>query len=111
MGLPGWLSGEESVCNAGDSDSIPSFGRSLGKGNGNPLQNPCLGNPMDTRAWHAIVYGVARVGHDLVTKQQLANGGRPRVHISQMKNSESRDAANLDEQLPKTEKVNCCQWF
>ena len=56
--------------------------------------------------------GCKRVGHDLVTKQQLTNGGRLRMHVSQMKrSSESRDAADLDEQLPKTEKVNCCQWF
>ena len=36
-----WLSGEESACNArdaGDAASIPGLGRSLGGGNGNPLQ-------------------------------------------------------------------------
>ena len=27
-------------------------------------------NPMDRGAWRATVHGVARVGHDLVTKQQ-----------------------------------------
>ena len=27
--------------------SIPTLGRSSGKGNGNPLQHSCLGNPMD----------------------------------------------------------------
>ena len=32
---------------AGDSGSIPGLGRSPGKGNGNPLQYSCLGNPMD----------------------------------------------------------------
>ena len=30
----------------------------------------CLGNPMDRGAWRAIVHGIARVIHDLVTKQQ-----------------------------------------
>ena len=30
-----------------DVGSIPGSGRSLGKGNGNPLQYSCLGNPMD----------------------------------------------------------------
>jgi len=30
------------------------------------------GNPMDRGAWPAIVHGVARVGHDLVTKQQIS---------------------------------------
>ena len=32
---------------AGDADSIPGSGRSLGEGNGNPLQYSCLENPMD----------------------------------------------------------------
>ena len=30
------------------------------KGNGNPFQYSCLENPMDTGAWGAIVYGVAK---------------------------------------------------
>ena len=31
----------------GDIGSIPGLGRSPGEGNGNLLQNCCLGNPMD----------------------------------------------------------------
>ena len=45
---------------AGDMDSIPGLGRSPGEGNGNPLQNSCLENPMDGGAWQAIVHGVAK---------------------------------------------------
>ena len=30
-----------------------------GEGNGNPLQYSCLDNPMDRRAWWAVVHGVA----------------------------------------------------
>ena len=45
---------------AGDTGSISGSGRSLGEGNGNPLQYSCLGNPMDTEAWQATVYGVAK---------------------------------------------------
>ena len=30
----------------GDVGSIPGSGRSLGEGNGNPFQQPCLENPM-----------------------------------------------------------------
>ena len=37
IGLSRWLSGKESACQAGDTGSIPGSGRSLGKGNGNPL--------------------------------------------------------------------------
>ena len=58
--------GKETSCNAGDPGSIPGSGRSLGEGNGNPLQYFCLENPTD-RAWQATVHGVARVGHDLAT--------------------------------------------
>ena len=50
---------------------IPGLGRSSGEGNGNPLQYSCLENPMDRGAWQAIVYGVTRVGHDLVTKHHI----------------------------------------
>ena len=40
-----------SVYNAGDPGSIPGLGRSSGEGNGNPLQDYCLENPMDRGAW------------------------------------------------------------
>ena len=59
---------QETACNAGDTSLIPELGRSPGKGNGNPLQYSCLENSMDRGVWQATVYGVARVGHDLVTK-------------------------------------------
>ena len=61
---------KESACNAGDPGSIPGWERPPGEGNGNPLQYSCLENPMDRGAWQARVYGVTRVGHDLVTKSQ-----------------------------------------
>ena len=40
--------------------SIPVLRRSPGEGNGNPLQNSCLENPMDTGAWQAAVHGVKK---------------------------------------------------
>ena len=40
-----------SAYNAGDPGSIPGLGRSLGEGNGNPLQYSCLENTMDGGAW------------------------------------------------------------
>ena len=46
---------------AGDSRDvglIPGSGRSLGGGNGNPLQYSCLKNSMDREAWWATVHGV-----------------------------------------------------
>ena len=49
-----------SACNAGDLGSIPELGRSLGEGSGDPLQPPCLKNPMDRGAWRATVHRVAQ---------------------------------------------------
>ena len=40
-----------SAYNAGNLGSVPGLGRSLGEGNGNPLQYSCLENPMDGGAW------------------------------------------------------------
>ena len=47
----------------GDKRLIPGSGRSLGGGNGNPLQYCCLENPKDRGNWWTIVHG-CRVGHD-----------------------------------------------
>ena len=60
MDFPGGSDSKESACNAGDQGSIPGLVRSPGEGNGNPLQDPCLDNPMDRGAWQATVYGVTK---------------------------------------------------
>ena len=44
---------------AGDAGSVPGLRRSVGVGNGNPLQYPCLENLMDRGAWWTAVHGVA----------------------------------------------------
>ena len=67
-GLPGWLSGKESACNAGvtgNAGSIPRSGRSFGGGHGNPLQYSYLENPMVRGTWWATVHGVAKRGTQL----------------------------------------------
>ena len=64
MGFPGGSDGKQSAFNAGDLASNPGLGRSLGEGNGNPLQYSCLVNSMDRGAWQATVNGVAKVRHD-----------------------------------------------
>ena len=45
--FPGSSVGKESVCKAGEANSVPVSGRSSGEGNSNPLQYSCLRNPMD----------------------------------------------------------------
>ena len=66
-GFPGGSVLKNSPANAGDMSSIPWSGRSPGKGNGNPLQYFCLGNPIDRGAWQATVYGIAKESDDLGT--------------------------------------------
>ena len=48
--------------NAADTRDAVSFGwgRSPGGGNGNPLQDSCLGNPTDRGAWWATGHWVAK---------------------------------------------------
>ena len=50
--------------NAGDASLIPGWGRSPGGGNGNPVQYPCLENPMDRDAWRATVHRVPKSQYD-----------------------------------------------
>ena len=70
-GFPGGSAVKNPPANAGDAGSAPWSERSPGEGNGNPLENSCLENPMD-RGRHPDGYspwGRRRVGHNLVTKQ------------------------------------------
>ena len=60
MDFPGGSDGKASVYDVGDSGSIPGVGRPPGEGNSNPLQDYCLENPMNRRAWWATVHGVAK---------------------------------------------------
>ena len=51
------------LANAGDfraTGLIPGLGRSPGAGNGNPLQDSHLEDPMDGGAWKATIHGVAK---------------------------------------------------
>ena len=57
-GFPDSSAGKESTCHAGytgDMGLIPGLGIFPGGGNGNPLQYPCLENPMDRGALWATV--------------------------------------------------------
>ena len=53
--------------NAGDSEDaalILESGRPQGGGNGNPLQDSCLENPMDRGAWKTTILGVTESRHN-----------------------------------------------
>ena len=45
---------------AGDADLIPGSGSSPEEGKSNPLQDSCLGNPMDREAWWATIHGLVK---------------------------------------------------
>ena len=67
MGFPDGSAGTESTCNAedtGEADSIRGSGRSLQKGNGNPLQNSCLKSPWTEEPGGLLSKGSERVGHN-----------------------------------------------
>ena len=63
--IPRGSDSKESACNEGNPSLIPGLGRSLGEGNGNPLQYSCLENPMGRGAWQATEStGSQRFGHN-----------------------------------------------
>ena len=65
LGLPRWLSGKESACQAGDMGLILGSGRSPREGSGMTLQYSFLENPMDRGACLATVHRVAKSQTDL----------------------------------------------
>ena len=64
LGLLQWLSSEEFACKAGYMGCISWLGRPPGEGNGNPLQDSCLGNGLQSM-------GSQRVIHNLATKHTV----------------------------------------
>ena len=68
--------------NAGESGAIPGLGRSPRGGNSNPLQDSCLENSMDRRAWWVTVQGAAKSqtqpSNQAHTNSREAHGGDPK---------------------------------
>ena len=63
-GLPRWLSGKESACNAGaagDMGLVPGSGRSPGEGRGNPLEHSCWRIPWTEEPGGLQSIGLQRV--------------------------------------------------
>ena len=60
VGFPGASMIKNLPANTGDLSFFPGSGRSLGEGNGNPLQYSYLEDPIDRGAWRAIVHGVTK---------------------------------------------------
>ena len=88
---------------ANTGDTVQSLSREdpLEKGNSNPLQNSCLGNPVNRGAWWATVCRVAKVRHDLMIKQQQHKRELPR---------EVRKRLPLPVRMKKV-RGDCCSYF
>ena len=83
-GFPDGSDSKASACDVGDPGSIPGLGRSLGEGNGNPLQDSWLENPVDRAAWQAIVHGGHKsVGQELATKLTTKKRGHKTIKLDQ----------------------------
>ena len=63
--------------NAGDTGSIPGLGRFPGRGNGNPLQYSCQGNPVVRGAWQAKVHGIAKEMDETEGAEHACLGDQP----------------------------------
>ena len=81
MDFPGDSNDKESAHNAGDTGSIPGSGRSPREGNGYPLQNSCLENPMDRGAWQATVYGVTKSRTQRLNNRNLLKSKMPHKDV------------------------------
>ena len=80
---------------AGDAGSIPGSGRAPGEGCGNPLQYPCLENPVDRGAWWATVHTVAQSRTRLKQLSMYACTGEGNGNLLQcscLKNPKDRGA-------------------
>ena len=60
MGFPGGSGVKNPPASAGNVGSTLGLRRPPGEENGNPLQESCLGNPVDRGAWWATVHEVTK---------------------------------------------------
>ena len=59
---------KNTAANVGNAGLILKWGSSPGTGNGDLLQCSCLENSIDRGAWWAVLHGVTKSEHDLVTE-------------------------------------------
>ena len=80
MGLSAGSVVKDLLAKAGDPGCILGSGRSHGEGSSNSLQYSCLGNPMDSGAWWALVHGVSKNWTRLsekTTATKMVKGTKP----------------------------------
>ena len=79
--FPGGSDGKESTCECRNAGRIHGLGRTPGEGNGKPLKNSCVGNPMDRKAGWVIVHGVAKES-DVTWRLNAMNLSKPCKSVS-----------------------------
>ena len=94
--FPCGSAGKESACSAGDLGSIPEKGRSLGEGNGYPLQYSGLENFTD-----CIVHGVTKSQTRLIDFHFMAESEEELKRLL-MKVKEESEKAGLKLSIQKT---------
>ena len=70
--------------NAGDIGSIPGLGKSPGVENGNLLQYPCLGNPMNRETWQITVLGVTVLGTGGLQSLDMTENSQHRSRLGRL---------------------------
>ena len=96
LGFPSSTAVKNLPTNSGDirdASSIPGLGRSPEGGHGNPLQYPCLENPMDRGAWWASPYGCKVLDTNEVTEH--AHVSPPQAAVTHVTTSSSCDVKQL----------------
>ena len=104
-GLPWWLSGKESACNARDLGLIPGLERSLREGNVNPLPYSCLVYSVDRGAYWATVCEVTESWtwlRDTHIQKQRGVSGRVCLHYTHL-TSRLQSSGGLIEAIPETD--------
>ena len=56
---------------AGDADSVSGLGRSPGGGNSNPIQYPCLENPMDRLSYFPFTFHFHALEKEMATHSSV----------------------------------------
>ena len=86
---------KKSACKAGNLGSVPGSGRSIREGNGNPLQDSCLENPMDKEPGGLQSMELQRVGHDWLTEHAYSIQSQGGEGVSNLKSEEENSFLSL----------------
>ena len=85
----------------------PGLGRFLGGWNVSPLWYPCLENPMDRRAWQAIVH----IGYKMPTLISWYQSGMSKIDVTHLTLFSPLKWYNIEQRKWINEDFNTSQWL